>query len=422
MVKKYLILGVVGAFFASFLISNITLAQKVDTQFWSNNDVLYYDSRAVPCGPAGGTATPGSSTLSGADNLEKILRFYVSKGLTLAQAAGIAGNYQQESGFNPSIIQGGAIADESYVPVNSVGFGIAQWTFTGRQQPLVDMGKSSGRAPNDLSLQLDYSWWEMETQSGQSMSLEEFKATTTPEDAAWIFHRDYEVSADSEVFVKQVRGGNANEIFNQFKDIIKDGAAGSTGSATGAVCAAPSGTGEDSLFTADGFPVYNQFDEKWQSTLMSSGETIAVAGCGPSSMASIISALTKKTVTPVDTVKYINENRPELFIAGVGSSHDITPVLSAQWGLKADRIGRDLNLINSSLREGKLILTSGSGASPFTKGGHIIVIRGITADGKWKIADSNGEAGITNSDKEWEPNDIYVNMATTSGNVWAISL
>ena len=87
----------------------------------------------------------GASSLVGNDNLEKILRFYVGKGLSLAQAAGIAGNFKAESGFNPAVIQGGAIAPDDYTPVNGVGFGLAQWTFTSRQQPLVELAKSTNR-------------------------------------------------------------------------------------------------------------------------------------------------------------------------------------------------------------------------------------------------------------------------------------
>ena len=53
------------------------------------------------------SSTSGSSTpLSGSGNVEKVYNFFVGKGLKDFQAAGIIGNIQQESGFEPMIKQG----------------------------------------------------------------------------------------------------------------------------------------------------------------------------------------------------------------------------------------------------------------------------------------------------------------------------
>jgi Phage tail lysozyme len=73
-------------------------------------------------------ATTGgySVQLEGADNIEKVLNYFMAKGLTLAQAAGFVGNMMQESGVDPRKIQGGAIADDSYQMQNGVGFGLIQ--------------------------------------------------------------------------------------------------------------------------------------------------------------------------------------------------------------------------------------------------------------------------------------------------------
>ena len=142
-----------------------------DATFRSLNDIQFFSPDA--CRVGGGE---GTETLVGNDNLEKILRFFVGKGLTLVQASGIAGNFKRESGFNPAIIQGGAIADANYSPVNGVGFGLAQWTFTSRQKPLVDLARSTNRPIIDLQLQLDYTWQEL---SGPyARSLENLKQST----------------------------------------------------------------------------------------------------------------------------------------------------------------------------------------------------------------------------------------------------
>ena len=160
------------------------------------NDVLFYDPTDSPACTAGaGTNGLPTTSVDGADNAEKIYNYLVQKGLSGAQAAGILGNLQQESNFNPAIIQGGKIADANYTPVNGVGFGLAQWTFTARQKPLMDLAKSTNRKVIDITVQLDYLWQELNTT--HKSSLESLKTATTPEGAAYVFHRDFEGSADS---------------------------------------------------------------------------------------------------------------------------------------------------------------------------------------------------------------------------------
>lgn len=399
---------------------NSAYAKTCDYDFYSANEVLYYDPCTVICAP--GSSTTGGA-LVGNDNLEKILRYYVSKGLTLVQAAGIAGNYQQESSFNPAIIQGGKIAPATYTPVNGIGFGIAQWTFTGRQQPLVALAASTGRPIIDLSLQLDYSWKELSENPG--FRLNELKAATTPQDAAYIFHKYYEVSADSEATIKQKRGVPALEIYETFKTVIPDGA--TTEKTANMSC---TGNGTPSAYTSDKFVIYNQYDPQWKDLAYGTGGTIGAVGCGPSAMAMIITALSTTPVTPKETAAYGAANDTVYYLSSGengGSKWNIQTVIGQKWGLKSNRLANPtVASINESLRAGALIITSGTGAAPYTSAGHYIVIRGVTAEGKWKIADSNGAAGIANSEKDWDPEFILSNSATdkTTGeksNIWAVT-
>ncbi len=378
------------------------------TDFYSSNDILFYDPNSCS------TTPNASSSLVGNDNLEKILRYFVGKGLTLAQAAGIAGNFQAESGFNPSIREGGQIVDETYTLEPGVGFGIAQWTTGGRQANLKSLATSSNRAINDLSLQLDFAWQEME--AGAMMDLSTFKATTTPNEAAYVFHRDFERSADTPEQVALNRGAKADTIYAQFKIVIPDSSS-TTGQVSSALC---TGDGKASAYTDDGFIVYNQNDPQWDKNPYGVS-TIGAAGCGPSAMAMIITALTKQTVTPAQTAAYGATATPDntLYNGGAdGSKWNIASVIGKKWGLTATQLGGSVAEINTALRSGKLVITSGSGPSPYTQGGHFIVIRGVTADGKWKIGDSNSTIGIENSKKDWDPGFIMSNTAT--GNIWAV--
>lgn len=183
---------------------------KFDENFFAGNQILFYDPSCES-----GTAK-GFLTLAGKDNLEKALNFLMRKGLTLAQASGIIGNLMAESQLNPAIIQGGKQADENYQPVNGVGFGIAQWTFTSRQQPLVKLSQDMGLPITDLGLQLNYLWQEMSTTHANSLAA--LKTTDDPVQAAVVFHRDFEGSADSASKVVVNRGGNAARVYQTYSD------------------------------------------------------------------------------------------------------------------------------------------------------------------------------------------------------------
>lgn len=185
----------------------------------------------------------GTVALEGKDNTEKILKFFMSKGLSLAQAAGFVGNMMQESGLNPAIIQGGAIADDSYKPQDGVGFGLVQWTFTSRQQPLVDLAKEKNKKITDLDLQLEYVWKEVN--AGYKGTLEALKKTQDPVEAAVIVHGPpspgYEASADSPDKVREVRGGNAKKVYDKYKDSGMTSSA-DTGSGDSGGCTDTSGS------------------------------------------------------------------------------------------------------------------------------------------------------------------------------------
>jgi beta-lactamase class A len=199
-------------------------AVKFDEQFFASNQIYYYDAR---CSTETGK---GLLTVSGKDNLEMILKFFMQKGLTLAQAAGIAGNMAQESGLDPTIIQGGGHAQPGYRPQAGVGFGLVQWTSGGRQQKLVDYvyggGDSRGIGVDitDINAQLNFAWKELS--EDYSNTLIALKATDDPVEAAVIVHDGYEKSADSKAKVIEVRGGNATKFHSTYAD--KEALTGST--------------------------------------------------------------------------------------------------------------------------------------------------------------------------------------------------
>jgi len=89
--------------------------------------------------------------------------FFVGKGLTHVQAAGIVGNLIQESNVLPGAVQPGG-----------PGRGIAQWSVGGRynhdhNDNLVWFASQHGEASGSLTTQLQFIWYELTTFSGYGL-------------------------------------------------------------------------------------------------------------------------------------------------------------------------------------------------------------------------------------------------------------
>lgn len=87
-------------------------------------------------------------------NKKAIWSYLKSVGFSEEAAAGVMGNIQAESGFNPARLQGDI--PESQFTLGSTGFGLVQWTYSGYQKALFNYAKSKGKDKKDLSLQLDF--------------------------------------------------------------------------------------------------------------------------------------------------------------------------------------------------------------------------------------------------------------------------
>src|ERR1700690_3734340 len=122
------------------------------------------------CGGAGGPGEQLDRTESPLitpdtfPNDQAAFDYFVAKGLTNFQAAGIVGNLDQESGVNPNSVQSGG-----------PGRGIAQWSVGGRRDTdnndnATGYAKKEGLAVWSLTLQLDFIWYELQTFSGYGLS------------------------------------------------------------------------------------------------------------------------------------------------------------------------------------------------------------------------------------------------------------
>lgn len=191
----------------------VTLAQEgksYDEAFYSSNDILFYDPDAVACvgtvnadaaatntsGSTSNFSQPGTLTLKGINNAEKVMNFLLDQGFPLPAAAGIMGNFSVESGFDPVALNS-----------SSGAYGLAQWLGS-RKTSLQSYG---GASHNTLPMQLQFLMHELETTEKASMAV---KNQTDPVQAAITWELKFERSGQAAVSQRSAR---ALKIFEEWK-------------------------------------------------------------------------------------------------------------------------------------------------------------------------------------------------------------
>lgn len=117
------------------------------------------------------------------ENEAAAFSFFMEKGLTAEQAAGVIGNLDQESGMDPAIHQIGG----------GPGRGIAQWSAGGRWDTYAGDNLVEFTAGGDrysLQVQLDFIWYELTAFSYYGLT--DLQAANTVEQAVVAFQDDYE--------------------------------------------------------------------------------------------------------------------------------------------------------------------------------------------------------------------------------------
>ncbi|MBV8757596.1 MAG: hypothetical protein JO257_09985 [Deltaproteobacteria bacterium] len=154
-----------------------------------------------------GDDPPTSSTeqdLSG--NTRAAFNYFVGKGLTKRQAAGIVGNLIQESSVIPTAVQYGG----------GPGRGIAQWSVGGRwnhsyHDNVAWYAGRLGKSRWSLSAQLAFIWYELHSVGGYGLSA--LRHTTTIRGATIVFERDYEICGACD---ESRRVSYATQVYNAY--------------------------------------------------------------------------------------------------------------------------------------------------------------------------------------------------------------
>ncbi|HLL25358.1 MAG TPA: phage tail tip lysozyme [Kofleriaceae bacterium] len=128
---------------------------------------------------------PRGSEAALTNNARTAFNYFVSKGLTPTQSAGVVGNLMQESMVRPTSVQYGG----------GPGRGIAQWSVGGRwnagANSLVAFANARGADRWALRTQLDFIWHELTVVGGYGYS--DLEAATTLTAAVRAFQNKYEI-------------------------------------------------------------------------------------------------------------------------------------------------------------------------------------------------------------------------------------
>lgn len=219
----------------SFLVQPLSFAY--DQDFYSMNDIQFFDPSSCVIGGAG-------SKVRGDGNVAKMWNYFIDKGLTNEQAAGILGNIQQESGFSP-------FRQETSQAWPGGGYGIVQWT-AGRRTAIVDrmqqnlggdfstyyssqyggaVSKDKGYVPdgvpvevNDkfLTFELDYLYEESTTRKvrsgyGSGTEWDSIKASKTVREASDVWLYSFERPADQSASHAAKRAEYGQAILEEMK-------------------------------------------------------------------------------------------------------------------------------------------------------------------------------------------------------------
>ncbi|WP_062991891.1 phage tail tip lysozyme [Nocardia anaemiae] len=161
-------------------------------------------NRRNSTGPAGLGRSASAQPISGGQRVtaSEIYKYLLSKGFTPAQAAGILGNMQVESGFDTG----------AYNPAEGA-IGLCQWE-GGRRTNLEAFAAAQGKSVTDWHVQVDFMMHEL--QGTESGAYGQIKSANSAGAAAAAFDQYYERSSGE---ARGQRVANANSIASNMASV-----------------------------------------------------------------------------------------------------------------------------------------------------------------------------------------------------------
>lgn len=177
------------------------------------------------------TAAASVSPVAKYDNTEKtIWDFLKGKGLSSYAAAGVMGNIYAESSLRANNLQDSAekrleLTDDEYTEsvdcgayenfsTDKAGYGLCQWTWWSRKEALLRFARETSRSIGDLTLQLEYLWYELKEDFPSTLSALTVAASVQEASNAFLFQ--FEAPADKSEAVQKRRAGFGQTYYNKY--------------------------------------------------------------------------------------------------------------------------------------------------------------------------------------------------------------
>jgi murein DD-endopeptidase MepM/ murein hydrolase activator NlpD len=171
-------------------------------------------------------------TLPGANNAEKVWNFFISKGFSPEQTAGILGNMAIESGFEPMQLQNtrwGSKTPSSEAESSRLGWGLVQWTPARKVITTLRGEGASYDYIDTVEQQVAFLLDQLEGTApdhNEKAAGDDLKIQTTVAGATESFMKEYERPRDQSDSAVQKRVVQAENYFNQFSGNTAGGAGG----------------------------------------------------------------------------------------------------------------------------------------------------------------------------------------------------
>ncbi|MEY8320093.1 C39 family peptidase [Lachnospiraceae bacterium 46-61] len=130
---------------------------------------------------------------------------------------------------------------------------------------------------------------------------------------------------------------------------------------------------------------YSQEDARWKYEKYGKKDFISETGCGPTSLAMVISTFTNTIINPKQMADWSYQNG--YCAEGSGSYHTLIENALVSFGLQVEQANiLQGQKIADALSNGDLVIAL-MGKGTFTSSGHFIVLTGITKEGEVYVAD-----------------------------------
>lgn len=227
-------LNTISSFFSQF-------AEKAFNGLLTGNWDTNYDWGTNSSSSSSGSTNYAveSVNLNGNTNAQKIWNYLRGKGLTKEGTSGLMGNLMHESGLSPTNLQNSyesslGYTDSSYTSAvdsgkygnfanDQAGYGLAQWTSSGRKASLLQYKNQSGKSIGDLGMQLGFLSQELENSYPDVWNT--LKSTNSIQSASDIVLTKFERPKDQSQSVKNKRAGYGQQVYNQYgsSDVVYTG-------------------------------------------------------------------------------------------------------------------------------------------------------------------------------------------------------